>query len=171
MRLVTYSWLVVVLAIACAAIGWLGLAGWMAAVVLLGSVAMHLASTAIGTRMREATDRNLSQHRQRVHRQPKLPAYSLSHLQQRSSLGRLLPIATSIGAACGGLAGTLAFLSLTKSTLAGALLGGISSAVIGGLFGFLVASLLEIIRTTVREAIAAERVETPRIDAPLDPFG
>ncbi len=166
MRLVTYSWLVVVLAIACAAIGWLGLAGWMAAVVLLGSVAMHLASTAIGTRMREATDRNLSQHRQ-----PKLPAYSLSHLQQRSSLGRLLPIATSIGAACGGLAGTLAFLSLTNSTLAGALLGGISSAVIGGLFGFLVASLLEIIRTTVREAIAAERVETPRIDAPLDPFG
>jgi outer membrane lipoprotein SlyB len=46
---------------------------------------------------------------------------------------------------------------LTSASLAGAVLGGISSAVIGGLFGFLAASFIEIIRTSLREAIAAER--------------
>jgi hypothetical protein len=32
----------------------------------------------------------------------------------------------------------------------------VSSAVIGGLFGFLLASFVEIVRTSIREAIAAE---------------
>jgi hypothetical protein len=48
-------------------------------------------------------------------------------------------------------------LSLTESSPAGAALGGVSSAVIGGLFGFLAASFVEILRTSLREAIAAER--------------
>ena len=34
MPLVTYTWLAVVVALACAAIGWLGIAGWMAMVVV-----------------------------------------------------------------------------------------------------------------------------------------
>ena len=50
MRTVTYSWLAVVLGVAGAAIGWLGLAGWIAAAVLLASVAMHVAGNAVGTR-------------------------------------------------------------------------------------------------------------------------
>ena len=58
MRLVTYSWLAVVIAVTCAAIGWMGLAGWMAAVVALASVGMHVAGNALGTRMREAADRD-----------------------------------------------------------------------------------------------------------------
>jgi hypothetical protein len=37
------------------------------------------------------------------------------------------------------------------------MLGGVSSAVIGGLAGFLAASFVEIVRTSLREAIAAER--------------
>jgi hypothetical protein len=37
------------------------------------------------------------------------------------------------------------------------MLGGVSSAVIGGLAGFLGASFVEIVRTSVREAIDAER--------------
>jgi len=36
-------------------------------------------------------------------------------------------------------------------------LGGVSSAVVGGLIGFLATSLFEIIRTSVREAAAADR--------------
>ena len=43
MRLVTYSWMAVVVAVACAAIGWLGLAGWLAIVIVAASVAMHVA--------------------------------------------------------------------------------------------------------------------------------
>jgi hypothetical protein len=36
-------------------------------------------------------------------------------------------------------------------------LGGLSSAVIGAIVGFLGASFVEIVRTSLREAIAAER--------------
>jgi hypothetical protein len=61
------------------------------------------------------------------------------------------------GAACGGIAGTVSLLSFTSSSLAGAALGGLSSAVIGGLIGFLGARFVEILRTSLREAIAAER--------------
>jgi hypothetical protein len=160
MRLVTYSWLAVVLAVACAAIGWLGIAGWMAAAVLLASVAMHVAGNAIGTRLREATDLDLASRRNVSQAQPALPASAPTHLQRHSSLGRLVPISAGIGAVCGGTAGTLALLWLTASSPAGAVLGGGSSAVVGGLLGFLLASFVEILRTSLRESLAAERAST-----------
>jgi hypothetical protein len=47
--------------------------------------------------------------------------------------------------------------SYGRGSPAGALLGGVSSAVIGGFVGFLGASFVEIVRTSVREAIDAER--------------
>ncbi|MEX0671294.1 MAG: hypothetical protein WD060_12655 [Pirellulales bacterium] len=157
MRSVTYSWLAVVLGVAGAAIGWLGLAGWIAAAVLIASVAMHVAGNAIGTRLREAADRDLS----RVPRRdgfPLLPHPSRpSRLEKRESLGRLVPVSAGIGAACGGITGATALAALTSSSLAGAALGGVSSAVIGGLIGFLGASFVEIVRTSLRDAIAAER--------------
>jgi hypothetical protein len=156
MRPVTYSWLVVVLAVACAAIGWLGLAGWMAAVVLLASVGMHVAGNAIGTRLRDATDRDL--RRRRGSPQQPLPAPSApTHLERRSQLGRLVPVSAGIGACCGGLVGTAALFFLASSTPAGAVIGGLSSAVIGGIGGFLGASFVVIVRTSLREAIAAEQ--------------
>ena len=157
MRLSTYSWLAVVLAVACAAIGWLGLAGWMAAVVLLASVAMHVAGNALGTRMRETTDRDLAARRAGVEPSPVILPAAPTHLERRSGLGLLVPVSAGIGAACGGAAGTLSLLFLTSSSAVGAALGGVSSAVIGGLLGFLAASFVEIVRTSIREAIEAER--------------
>jgi hypothetical protein len=155
MRLATYAWLTVVVAVACAAIGWLGLAGWLAVVVVAASVAMHVAGNAIGTGLRDAADRR----RERVPTaspEP-LPPRPPAHLERRTSLGRLVPVSASIGGACGGLAGTASLLQLDSVSVAGALLGGISSAIIGGLVGFLAASFVEIVRTSVGEAIAAER--------------
>jgi hypothetical protein len=155
MRLATYAWLTVVVAVACAAIGWLGLAGWLAVVVVAASVAMHVAGNAIGTGLRDAADRR----RERVPAaspEP-LPPRPPAHLERRTSLGRLVPVSASIGGACGGLAGTASLLQLDSVSVAGALLGGISSAIIGGLVGFLAASFVEIVRTSVGEAIAAER--------------
>ncbi len=170
MRLVTYSWLAVVLAIACAAIGWLGLAGWMAAAVLLASVAMHVAGNAIGTRLREATDHDLALRRNTaLPASAPLPASGPTHLERRSSLGRLVPISAGIGAACGGTAGTLSLLWLTASSPAGALLGGGSSAVVGGLLGFLGASFVEIVRASLRESLAAERAATRPPDGTASP--
>jgi hypothetical protein len=157
MRLETYTWLAVVLGVACAAINWLGLAGWMAAVVLLVSIAAHVAGNALGTRMREATDRDLA-GRVRTGQVPLQPVVCPpTHLERRSRLGMLIPVSAGIGATCGGIAGTASLLSFTSSSLAGATLGGLSSAVIGGLIGFLAASFIEILRTSLREAIAAER--------------
>lgn len=157
MNLVTYSWLAVVLAVACAAIGWLGLAGWLAAAVLLASVGMHVAGNALGTRLRDATDRSLAPDRPRGAAPQPLPVVAPTHLERRSSLGRLVPVSAGIGAACGGLAGTLSLLLLARSSAAGAVVGGASSAVLGGLLGFLGASFVEIARTSLRESLAAER--------------
>lgn len=156
MRPVTYTWLAVVGGVACAAVGWLGLAGWLAVVVLAASVAMHVAGNALGTRLREATDRDLARFR-RAAPPAAPPARDPAHLERHSNLGRLVPVSAGIGAACGGLAGSAALVLLTASSPAGALLGGVSSAVIGGLAGFLGASFVEIARTSLREAIAAER--------------
>jgi hypothetical protein len=153
MRLTTFSWLAVVIGIACAAIGWLGLAGWLAALVVAASIAAHVAGNALGTRLREASDRD---HARRGPRPPVAPLPP-SRLERRASLGSLVPISAAIGGCCGGVSGAVALRLLTSSSVAGAVLGGVSSAVIGGLAGFLGASFVEIVRTSVRDAVEAER--------------
>jgi len=162
MRPVTYSWLAVVLGVACAAIGWLGIAGWMAAFILLASVAVHVAGNAIGTRLREATDRDLARVGRPRAVRPLPPQAPPAQLQRRTSLGSLVPVSAVLGGICGGAAGSVALYRLTSSSFAGALLGGASSAVLGALFGFLAASFVEILRTSLREAIAAERAAADR---------
>jgi len=159
MRLVTYTRLAVVLAVCCVAVHWLGIAGWLGVAVLLASLAMHVAGNAIGTRMAAATDLDISRQRgwrpaATAHR---LPTPASHPLRRRAPLGRLVPVSVGLGAACGGIAGSTALVVLTASSWAGALLGGLSSAVIGGLLGFLVASFVEVVRTSIREAIAAEQ--------------
>ncbi|MFN5757060.1 MAG: hypothetical protein ACK54F_14250 [Planctomycetia bacterium] len=157
MRLETYSWLAVILGIACAAINWLGLAGWMAALVILVSIGAHVAGNALGTRLRETTDRDLAARRRLPRPIAAVPAAAPTHLEQRSSLGRLVPVSAGIGAVCGGTAGTASLVAFTASSIPGAVLGGLSSAVIGALIGFLGASFVDILRTSLREAIAAEQ--------------
>jgi len=86
-----------------------------------------------------------------------LPVAKPTQLERTGSLGRVVPVSAGIGAVCGAGIGTGALLAFTGSSWAGAALGGVSSAVIGGLLGFLAASFVEIIRTSLREALAAER--------------
>ena len=159
MRLHTFFWLATALAVTFSAINWLGLAGWLAALVIFGSLAMHIAGNAIGTRMREATDRDLS----RTHKGTTVidvPAPCPSHLERHSRTGWLLPISVSIGGLIGGASGAIALSLMTSSSFAGTLLGGLSSAVLGGIFGFLIASFVDILRTSVRESLDAERRST-----------
>ena len=157
MRAVTYSWLAVVIGVACAAIGWLGIAGWMAVAVVAASVAAHVAGNALGTKLREATDRDLPKTGLRpavvvlpARREP-------AHLERRASLGSLVVVSAAIGGGIGGIVGSVMLFWLASSSFAGAILGGLSSAVIGGLIGFLAASFVEIVRTSIREAIRAEQ--------------
>jgi hypothetical protein len=155
MRPVTYGWLAVGIGIALAAISWLGLAGWLAVVVLAASIAMHVAGNAIGTSLRDKADERLE--RVPTGGPPPLPQPRPTHLERHTRLGRLMRVSAGIGGVCGGLAGSAALLGLTSASIPGAVLGGASSAVIGGLFGFLAASFVEIVRTSLREALAAER--------------
>ena len=170
MPLVTYTALAVVVALVCAAIGWLGIAGWLATVVVAASLAAHVAGNAIGTRLREATDRDLAARRREAKGEPPpMPPPKPTFLETTTSLGRLVPVSATIGAACGALAGSVSLALLTNASLAGALLGGISSGVIGALFGFLLASFVEIVRASLREAIAAEDRTSLRPSPSLPP--
>ena len=157
MKLSTYSWLAVAVAVSVASIGWLGLAGWMAVLVLLASIGMHVAGNAIGTRLRDDTDRELeARHRGPVFRAV-VPEHAPTRLERSESLGRLVPVSAAIGGVAGGVIGGGALAFVVKSSAAGAVLGGVSSAVIGGLAGFLLAGFVEIIRSSIADAIAAER--------------
>ena len=166
MRTVTYSWLAVVIGVACAAIGWLGIAGWMAAAVVAASIAAHVAGNALGTKLREATDRDLSKTglRQSAMMQPLPLPRPPANLERRASLGSLVVVSAAIGGACGGIAGSAMLYWLAASSVAGAVLGGVSSAVIGGLIGFLGASFVEIVRTSIREAIQAEQAAAAGVE-------
>ncbi len=156
MRLHTFFWFSTALAVAFSAINWLGLAGWLATLVVFGCLAMHIAGNAIGTRMQEATDRDLFRTRQQSPRAD-VPVSSPSHLERHSKTGWLLPISVGIGGFIGGISGATALMLLASSSFEGALLGGLSSAVLGGIFGFLIASFVDILRTSVRESLDAER--------------
>ena len=156
MRLHTFFWVATALAVAFSAINWLGLAGWLATLVVFGCLAMHIAGNAIGTRMQEATDRDLFRTRQQSPRVD-VPVSSPSHLERHSKTGWLLPISVGIGGFIGGISGATALMLLASSSFEGALLGGLSSAVLGGIFGFLIASFVDILRTSVRESLDAER--------------
>jgi len=155
MRISTFFWLATGLAIAFAAINWLGLAGWLAAAVVAGSIAMHVAGNAIGTRLQGETDRDLARRRVSF-KSAKIPTTSPTHLERHTRVGLLLPISITIGGVIGSSTGAISLLLLTSASLPGALLGGFSCGVLGGLFGFLVASFIDILRMSIREALEAE---------------
>jgi len=161
----TFSWLVVVVAVAVASIGWFGLAGWLGLLVAALCVVAHVAGNAIGTGLRDETDRELASRPRppQAIPLPKPPAF----LERGGSLGRLVPVSVCIGGVCGGIAGGVSLAVFVGSSTAGAVLGSLSSAVIGGIGGFLVASLVEILRTTFREAIAHEQAAVARGDRGL----
>jgi len=159
MQLGTYTRLTVLLGVAAAAVGWLGLAGWLAVVVLLASVGLHVAGNFVGTRLRDQTDGAIRRRRSRSGWPGDpvvVPAPEPSRLERRESLGRTVPVSATVGALCGGAVGTTALVVATRASPAGALIGGVSSAVIGALFGFLAAGFVEVVRTGLREAIEAE---------------
>lgn len=155
MNLRTFSWLVVVVGVCLAAAGWLGIGGTLAILVGIACVAAHVAGNAIGTSIRDATDRDMPSRS--VH-DVVIPARKPPTLLERGeSLGRLVPVSSGIGGLLGGIIGTLCLVFLVGSSVPGAVLGGVSSAVIGGIGGFLLASFIEVIRTAFREADQAER--------------
>ena len=160
MSLRTFSWLAVVIGVTVAAVGWFGIAGTLALLVGLACVAAHVAGNAIGTSIRDATDRDMptrsADHMVVPARQPP------TLLERGESLGRLVPVSAGIGSLADGLIGMSCLVVFVDSSVPGAILGGVSSAVIGGIGGFLIASFIEVVRSAFREAEQAEPRPVPR---------
>lgn len=163
MNLRTFSWITVVVGVTVAAVSWFGIAGTLAVVVGVACIAAHVAGNAIGTSIRDATDRERGDHPIGPVTIPERQPPTL--LERGESLGRLVPVSAGIGGLIGGLIGTFCLLVFVGSSLPGAALGGISSAVIGGIGGFLIASFVDVIRSAFREADAAEQMHRRRHSA------
>ena len=160
MSLRTFSWLAVVIGVVVAAVGWFGIAGTLALLVVLACVAAHVAGNAIGTSIRDATDRDTPA---RSVDTTVVPApRPLTLLERGESLGRLVPVSAGVGSLAGGLIGTSCLVVFVGSSVPGALLGGVSSAVIGGIGGFLIAGFIEVVRSAFCEAEQAEPRPLPR---------
>lgn len=160
MTIRTFSWLAVVVGVTMAAVSWLGIAGTLAILVGIACVAAHVAGNAIGTSMRDATDRESRSRTDSVVMVPDRRPPTL--LERGESLGRLVPVSAGIGGLAGGVIGTACLVMFVGSSLPGAVLGGLSSAVIGGIGGFLIASFVEVVRSAFREADRAEFHPQPR---------
>jgi hypothetical protein len=106
--------------------------------------AMHVLGNAIGTRLRDDATANAAIHAEdRPVCPPSLavPARS-KRLAQHAPLGRWIGVSTAIGLMAGGTLGGILYSG--RATPAGATVGTISSAVLGGFAAFLAGSFLRV---------------------------
>ncbi|MEX0711406.1 MAG: hypothetical protein WD278_03600 [Pirellulales bacterium] len=84
---------------------------------------------------------------------------SVIQLRENKRPGRSMVAATVAAALVGGSLGTLLLVAsaLQRAGIAGVAIGGVSSAVVGGLFGFLASSFVEVAAGAWHEAAAADR--------------
>jgi hypothetical protein len=132
------------------------------AVWFLLLVVAHVVGNALGTRLRDGGTVGPSEE---THDAPppdsvpdRLPRPTATRLQEKTPLGRIMFAIAAVGALLGGsLGGNAAtFATGDAMTLSGLAVATLSSAVIGGLFGFLAASFLQVIITTVLDGMRAE---------------
>lgn len=127
-------------------------------------VGAHVAANAWGTkvgrrgqadRLQEDTDQRPSDpSNAAVRRCLRVPPMTSSRLRQSTRLGRTMYVISGVGALIGAAVGTalLAVICLRHVGLAGLLVGGISSAVLGGFFGFLTSSFISVAGPALLEA-------------------
>jgi MFS family permease len=128
---------------------------FIAGLMLFLCVAAHVAGNALGTRLRDQSQRARAEER------PEPPARleenhfaPTTRLSQRHSLGLIITVVVILSALLGGAGGYWLF-SLTlaeKATWANLALGTAASGVLGGFFGFAVSTLLKVIIAANLEA-------------------
>jgi hypothetical protein len=106
--------------------------------------AMHVLGNAIGTRLRDdATANAATDARDRPNCPPAVLAPThVKRLAQRAPLGRWIGVLSAVGLVAGGTLGGLLFSG--QVTPAGAVVGTMSSAVLGGFAAFLAGSFLRV---------------------------
>jgi hypothetical protein len=118
-------------------------------------VLLHVAGNAIGTSLRDEASRNTE-----TGEKSPLPAAaaarqianSPSRLGERTPLGWPVFVLTALGAALGGSLSSLAYAYWTDVNAAGLVVGAVSSAILGGFFGFLSSSFLKMVFRAWRQA-------------------
>ncbi len=135
-----------------------------ALVFFLLLVALHVGGNVLGTSLSSKSPRKFISSAVDDGDGPPLAIESLalsrrkppgpSRLRERTSVGWSIVISTGLGSMFGGSLGWLGYYFLVHTTTAGIVVGSVSSAVLGGFFGFLTASFLSNILRAWRQALA-----------------
>jgi hypothetical protein len=124
-----------------------GGAGFMAAATVAALIAAHVIGNALGTRLRDEVSPQFNpkpSHVPPCEGTRSVPTtMGKLRLHERTPLGRVIHITSGGAAVMGAVLGGLALAAWTDASLTGWFVGTISSAVLGGFFGFLLASFLE----------------------------
>ncbi len=134
----------------------------LTAVWFLLLIAAHVVGNALGTRLRDvgavgpdgdAEPPPPAQPTRKLQPQPEA-----SKLHQRTPLGRVMFAVAALGACLGGSLGgnAAAFATGDSMTFSGLAVATISSGVMGALFGFLAASFLSVLTTSILQGMRAE---------------
>ncbi|MEX2138684.1 MAG: hypothetical protein WD894_05445 [Pirellulales bacterium] len=154
---------VALMAMVFAAASYGGWAGLLAAATLAALVSAHVIGNVLGRRLRDEVSPQLNPTPPKPPR-PWVRGRLLRgerRLHQRTPLGRIIHVTSAGAAVMGGLLGGLALAFWTDASLSGWMVGMLSSAVLGGFFGFLLACFLEMTIRALWQASEGER-ETPR---------
>jgi hypothetical protein len=122
--------------------------GWpwlLAAATFVSLLAAHVVGNVVGTRLRDEVSPQLnpqSEMRPSESQSVRLRVVKRS-LHERTPLGWLIRLTTGGAALAGALLGGAALAFWTSASPAGWLVGTLSSSVVGGFVGFLLASFLE----------------------------
>ena len=147
----------------------LGAIGFLASVgliVVLSIVCLHVLGNVLGRKLREHSPVGMydeaSQPISFSHR-PIEPVAALasSRLFERTSVGWTMRVFCATGALAGGTLGAVALCLWDAIRLPGIVLGGISSAVVGAFFGFLIGSFLEMALRAWWQAASEPKLANP----------
>jgi hypothetical protein len=123
-----------------------GGAGTVVVVLTFGLlVAGHVVGNVLGTRLRDEVSPQLNP---KPIEQPRPASFVRPididrRLRERTPLGRIILFTSAGAAVIGALLGGLALAFWTGASVSGWLVGSLSSGVLGGFFGFMLASFLE----------------------------
>lgn len=142
----------------------LGPVASMVFVMVVLTVGLHMAGNALGTTRRDASS-------ERVGDRPAIDPAQLAQrceavkavhrLRERTPLGWVIQLTTLAGAAGGMALGVVVLKELTRAELSGLIFGAASAGVLGGLFGFLGGSFLEILRRAWWQATCESKKDLP----------
>jgi hypothetical protein len=138
---------VAVISVVFAAASYGGWAGLLAAATLAALISAHVIGNALGMRLRDEVSPQLNPRPASTFRHEgtrrMFTTVSPRRLHERTPLGRIIHVTSAGAALMGGVLGGLALAFWTGASTAGWIVGTLSSAVLGGFFGFLLACFLE----------------------------